>query len=137
MLAAVRDRPDDVSLVDVFRAQHRAFWSPMLSLPDPRPLGRFFDLVAASPALQAYARELNVRTARRMADAIAQPHGQTADDLRPRVIADALLAVYAATFDAIQEHISAAEHPRRFLGAVLDRADEAFDLLERGTASYP
>ena len=108
-----------------------------IRLPDPQPRGGFFHLVAASPALQAYGRELNARTARRIADAIAAPSGETRDDLRPRVVADALLAVYAATFDAIQRRIVAGEHPKRFLDAILDQADASLDLLKEGIRKFP
>jgi AcrR family transcriptional regulator len=137
MVAAVRDRPAGTSLIEVIRAEHRAFWTPMHSLPDPRPRGSFFDLVAANPSLQTYGRELNARAARRIADVIADSRCHTPDDLRPRVIADALLGVYAATFDAIQHHITAAEHPRLFLDGVLEQADHAFDLLQQGLGKYP
>lgn len=137
MVTAVRDRPAGTSLIDVFRAEHRAFWVPMYSLPDPRPRGGFFDLVAANPTLQTYGRELNAHTARQIAEVIAESHRQTPDDLRPRVIADALLGVYAATFDAIQQHITDGEHPRLFLHAVLEQADLAFDVLRQGLGTYP
>lgn len=141
VLAGLRDRPAGVGVVDAFRTRHRAFWSQLHSLPDrlpdPQPRGGFFHLVAASPALQAYGRELNAHTARRLADAIAPPSGETRDDLRPRVVADALLAVYAATFDAIQRRIVAGEHPKRFLDAILDQADASLDLLKEGIRKFP
>ncbi len=141
VVAGLRDRPAGVGVVDAFRAPHRAFWSRLHSLPDrlpdPQPRGGFFHLVAASPALQAYGRELNARTAQRIADAIAAPSGETRDDLRPRVIADALLSVYAATFDAIQRQIVAGEHPRCFLDAILDQADASLDLLNDGIRAFP
>jgi AcrR family transcriptional regulator len=136
MVAAVRDRSADDSIVDAFRAQHRAFWSRLYSRPDPRPQGGFFSLVDASPPLQAYARELNARASRRLADTIAGSTRQSVEDLRPRVIADALLAVYAATFDAVQRHIVAGEAPNVFLDAVLQQADASFDLLDTGIGSY-
>lgn len=141
VFAVIRDRAAEVGVVDAFRAGHRAFWSRLRllpdPLPDPSPRGGFFHLVAASPALQAYARELNSRTAGRMAAAIAESAGASLDDLRPRVVADALLAVYAATFDAIQRHVVAGEHPRRVLDGVLDQADTSLDLLRDGISAYP
>lgn len=141
VLAAIRNRAAEVDAVDAFRAGHRAFWSRLRSLPDPlpdpSPRGGFFHLVAASPALQAYARELNSRTARRMAVAIAESAGASLDDLRPSVIADALLAVYAATFNSIQRHVVAGQHPRQFLDDVLHQADSSLDLLRDGISAYP
>lgn len=68
---------------------------------------------------------------------IVEASGGTTDDMRPRVVADALLAVYAATFESIQRHIVAGEHPRKLLGSVLQQADASFRLLEHGIGRYP
>jgi hypothetical protein len=84
MVSAVRDRLPGTTVVAAFRETTHEFWSRMLSLPDPRPPGGFFDLVEASPALQAHARELSARAMMRIADVIARQAGATSDDLRPR-----------------------------------------------------
>lgn len=63
--------------------------------------------------------------------------GGDRDDLRPRVIADSLLAVYAATFDTVQRRIVAGEHPGWFIDDVLDHADATLDLLRDGINAYP
>lgn len=137
MVAAVRDGLASGGLIARFRDMTRAFWSRMEDLPDPRPRGGFFDLLEASPALQAYAREVSARTTGRVARTIAEEAQAESEDLRPHTAAAALTAVYDAIFAEAQRRIVAGEHPRRFLPALLERSDRAYDLLERGLSDYP
>ncbi len=137
MVAAVRAGIAGAGLVASFREMTRSFWSSMESLPDPRPRGGFFDLVDASPALQAYARDASSRATARVAETIAEEVQADPDDLRPHVVAAALTSVYDAIFAAAQRKIVAGEHPRRFLPTLLDQAERAYDLLEAGIGHYP
>lgn len=136
MISAMRDRPPGMTSVGAFREMTHEFWSRMLGLPDPRPPGGFFDLVEASPALQAYARELSARAAMRVAEVIAQQTAAIGDDLRPQVAARALTSVYDAVFLATQRHITAGRHPRRFLPGVLAQADRAYAMLDASLGPY-
>lgn len=136
MVSAMRDRPPGMTSVAAFREMTHEFWSRMLALPDPRPPGGFFDLVQASSALQAYARELSARATIRVADVIAQQTAATSDDLRPHVAARALTSVYDAVFLATQRHITAGRHPRRFLPDVLRQADRAYAMLDASLGPY-
>lgn len=136
MVAAVRDRPAGVTAVAAFRAMTHGFWSRMLELPDPRPPGGFFDLVEASPALQAYARELSARATVRVAEVIARQARATGDDLRPQVAARALTSVYDSVFLATQRHITTGRHPRRFMPGVLAEADRAYAMLDASLGPY-
>lgn len=136
MVAAVRDHQPGVTAVRAFREMTREFWSRMLSLPDPRPPGGFFDLLEASPALQAYSRELSSRATARVAEVIADRTAANDDDVRPQVAARSLTAVYDAVFVATQRHIVAGRHPRRFLPGVLAQADRAFAMLDVSLGPY-
>ena len=129
LVEPVRNRAPGVGVVAAFRDGHHTFWSALRSPAGPRAPGGYFDLVAASPSLQTYARELNARTARRLAEVIAAGRPDR-DDMRPRVLAEALMAVYAATSDAVQDRVVARQAPAKFLDAVLAEADRAFDMLD-------
>lgn len=137
MVAAVRTGIAGAGLVASFREMTRLFWSRREALPDPRPRGGFFDLVDASPALQAYARDASSRATARVAETIADDIQADGDDLRPHAVAAALTSVYDAIFAAAQRRIVAGEHPRRFLPGLLDQSDRAYDLLEAGIGRYP
>ena len=58
MVSAVRDRPPGVSVVESFRRLTREFWGRFAALPDERPQRGFFHVVAETPSLGAYQREL-------------------------------------------------------------------------------
>lgn len=137
MVDAVRNGIAGAGLVTSFREMTRSFWMRMERLPDPRPRGGFFDLVDASPALQAYARDASARATARVAETIASEIQAEPDDLRPHAVAAALTSVYDAIFAAARRRIVAGEHPRRFLPELLDRSDRAYDLLEAGIGRYP
>lgn len=137
MLAAVRDRPPGLSLVDAFQEHMQSFWTEVSSLADERPQSGFWAVLSASPTLLAHGREVNAANVATLAQLIRQEAGAHAHDLRPQVIANALVAPHAAVFDHWRRRILAGEQPRDLISELLDAADCAYDLLKDGIASYP
>lgn len=137
MLAAVRDRPTGHSVVDAFRQYMRSFWTEVGSLADERPQGGFWSILSASPALLAHGREVNAANVAALARLIHHESGAPEHDLRPQVVAHALVAPHAAVFDHWRHRIVKGEHPRALIDELLDAADRAYDLLEDGIGDYP
>jgi AcrR family transcriptional regulator len=137
IVATLRDRDADTTAVDAFRAFTRAFWERIAALSPDRPQAGFFTLIHETPTLRSYGREITARGLDRLAEAIAQEAQAQPGDLRPRALAAALLGTNSAVFDAALPRLAAGEHPRAFVGDLLARADEAFDLVADGFGDYP
>jgi AcrR family transcriptional regulator len=137
ILAALRERGDDTTAVEAFRAFTRAFWERIIGLSPERPQAGFFALVHGTPALRVHGREVTARGLDRLAAAIAEEAGADAGDLRPRALASALLGTHSAVFDAALPRLAAGERPATFVPDLLARADEAYDLLAGGFGDYP
>jgi AcrR family transcriptional regulator len=137
IVATLRDRGPDTTAVEAFRRYTRAFWERIMTLSPDRPQAGFFALVHDTPALRSYGREMTARGLDRLTAVIAREAGADADDLRPRTLAAALLGTNSAVFDAALPRLAAGEHPKAFVGELLDRADEAYDLLAGGFGDYP
>ncbi len=137
MVAALRDRGPGVSAVEAFRAFTHAFWGRIADLPGDRPQAGFFTLLHETPALRMYGREMTARGLERLTGVIAEEAEAAPGDLRPRALAAALMGVNSAVFDSALPRLAAGEHPGAFLAALLERADEAYDLLAAGPGDYP
>jgi AcrR family transcriptional regulator len=89
-------------------------------------------VIAASPALQAREQQALARTAGTLAAQLATESGATADDLRPQVVANALIGVQRALVDYTRRRVLADEEPGRLAADVRTLSEDAFALLERG-----
>jgi AcrR family transcriptional regulator len=137
MVSAVRDRAPGTSVVASFRQLTRTFWERFAELPDERPQRGFFHVVAETPSLGAYQRELGARIIAEVAAVLAAEAGAASDDPRPAVVAAALASAHASVFEVVQRRVVAGESPHAFLRDALAAADGAYDLLERGLAGWP
>jgi AcrR family transcriptional regulator len=136
MVAAVRDRAPETTLVEAFRALTHGFWQQIAALSDGRPQAGFFDIVERTPALQAHMRELGERIVEELTAVIAAQAGAAADDLRPRLVAGALAMIHHRVVEAARPRIAGGERARDFVDELLARADEAYDLLAAGIGTY-
>jgi AcrR family transcriptional regulator len=89
-------------------------------------------VIAASPALQAREQQAFARTAGALAARLAAESGAPADDLRPQVVANALIGVQRALVDYTRRRVLADEEPSRLAADVRGLSEDAFALLERG-----
>jgi AcrR family transcriptional regulator len=137
MVSAVRDRPSGVSVVASFRRLTREFWGRFAQLPDERPRRGFFHVVAETPSLAAFQRELGAAIVADVAAVLRAEAGADPADPRPAVVAAALAAAHASVFDVVQRRVVAGESPQAFLAGALAAADGAYDLLERGIGGWP
>ncbi|RDG38195.1 TetR/AcrR family transcriptional regulator [Streptomyces corynorhini] len=114
LLAAVRERPRDQSVIEALRAHALKSWAPIEADPRLRP---FTALVDGTPALRAYAERMWMRHAEALGTAIAAELGREPDDL-----ACSALARFVLEFPALTKGRS---DPRA-------TAETVFDLLTHG-----
>jgi AcrR family transcriptional regulator len=142
LLAAVRDRPAGESVVTAFGRfvlRPRGF----LNAPDAaaaRQLTAISRMIAASPALLTREREILSRYTTALAALIAEDAGAEPDDLRPWLVAHALIGTHQSLIGLVRRHVAASEDgsdgPAGLANEVVARGREALDLLEHGLANY-
>jgi AcrR family transcriptional regulator len=139
LLAAVRDRPAGESIVAAFGRfvlQPRGF----LATPDEdsaRFLIAVSKMIADSPALQVREREILARYTASLAALIAADAAAGPGDLRPSVVARALIGTHQSLIEFVRRHLTddAVDHVA-LAREVWARGREALDLLEQGLAGY-
>lgn len=137
LLAATRDRPDDASLVDAFRAHTRAFWSRLDSVLSKGPLPHgFWEIVEPSPALRDYLEATFARQARSVARQLAAERNRPEDDPLCHALARALCGVNAAILTCGLHRLTRGDDPHLTVRDMLAEADQAYDLLEHGLQTH-
>jgi AcrR family transcriptional regulator len=139
LLGAVRDRPAGESIVAAFGRfvlQPRGF----LAAPDEdraRFLIAVSTMIADSPALQAREREILARYTASLAALIANETAADPDDLRPWVVARALIGTHQSLIAFVRRHLTGGSVDHVALAQeVWTRGRQALDLLEQGLAGY-
>jgi AcrR family transcriptional regulator len=93
-------------------------------------------VIAESPALLAREQQAFARSAADLAALLAAETGAPRDDLRPQVVANALLGMQRAMVDYVRGRVSDGEDLGGLAADVRKLTTEAFALLEQGLASY-
>ena len=139
LLAAVRDRPAGESITAAFGRfvlRPRGF----LGAPDEdsaRFLIAVSQMIARSPALQAREREILARYTESLAALIADDTAAEPGDLRPWVVARALIGTHQSLIDFVRRQLAGGPVDHVDLARqVWTRGREALDLLESGLAGY-
>lgn len=139
LLAAVRDRAMGEPIVAAF---FRFALEPrgLLAARDAEAasyLAEVTKMIAASPALQSRQREILARYTVSLAAFIADDTGAEPDDLRPAVVAHALIAAHQALIDFIHRRLLEGEtDTSRLAEQVKVIGLDVLDLLEHGLADY-
>jgi hypothetical protein len=94
-------------------------------------------MIAASPALRSREREILARYTASLAALIAEDTTAEPDDLRPWVVARALIGTHQSLIEFVRRHLAdgAIDHVG-LAREVWARGREALDLLEQGLAGY-
>lgn len=101
-----------------------------------RRTAKIAKLVADSPGLQARGRAILDRVADRVSDQLAAELGAGPGDLRPVVVANAVIAVHQAVLDGYRDGLRGRESAAKLSERMHHAAAEAFDLLANGLGSY-
>jgi len=96
-------------------------------------------VIAESPALLAREQQAFARSAAGLAALLAAETGAPRDDLRPQVVANALLGLQRAVVDYVRGRVGSGDNLDSLDGLAADvrkLTAEAFALLEHGLAGY-
>jgi AcrR family transcriptional regulator len=93
-------------------------------------------VIADSPALLAREHQAMARSAADLAALLAAETGAPPDDLRPQVVANALLGLQRAMIDYVRRRVSSGESLGGLAADVRKLTAGAFALLEHGLAGY-
>ena len=93
-------------------------------------------VIAASPSLLAREQQAIARSTDALAELLAAETGAPADDVTPRVAANALLGVQRTLVDHVRRRVLADDQPERLADDVRELGRRAFALLERGLGDY-
>jgi AcrR family transcriptional regulator len=139
LLSSVRDRPAGETVIDAFG---RFVLAPrgFLAAPDEasaRELRDVSRMIAASPALLAREEQIFARYTRALTDLIADEVRAADGDLRPQVVANALIGVHRALIDYTRGQLSRGAIDRdRLARSLRTRGRTALELLRRGIGDY-
>jgi AcrR family transcriptional regulator len=137
-LAAVRDRPEGISILDSFRelclAQTRFIPGMRQDLTQPRA---FYDLVSANPSLQRKMHEVNERIVRTLAEAMTAEAGADPDDPLPHIVASTLVGAQRALYRRLRERVRGGETDEVIARAHRRDVERVFDQLQDGLGDYP
>jgi len=136
LLAAVRDRPAGESVLDAFGRFLVARAHEAAKRGFAERAAAFARIVSDSPSLLARERQVVAGYSDALAALLAEETGAAADDIRPRVVAGALMAVHRALIDHVRERALAGRVTPRLAADVEARCHEALALLAAGIGSY-
>ena len=137
LLDAVRTRPRQESFVAAVRTflletyAGRATRGPGVRTRATTLAG----LVEASPALRTRERDILSRYADALAGQLSAELGSIEGDLRPAVLAGALVAVHQAVIQEARRGLLRGEPPTALQQRLVAAASDAFDLLDTGDAA--
>jgi AcrR family transcriptional regulator len=93
-------------------------------------------VIADSPALLAREQQALARSAADLATLLAAETGAPGDDLRPQVMANALLGLQRAMIDYVRRRVGSGESLGGLAADIRKLSAEALALLEHGLADY-
>ena len=93
-------------------------------------------VIAESPALLAREQQAFARSAADLGTLLAAEAGAPRDDLRPQVVANALLGLQRAVVDYVRGRVGSSDDLGGLAADVRKLTAEAFALLEQGLAGY-
>jgi AcrR family transcriptional regulator len=138
LLAAIRERPPGWTVVAAFAdfiLEPRGLFAAEDDLT-ARELVRVTKMIAASPALLGREQLIFARYTDALARLLVEETGARAGDLRPYVVANALIGVHRALIAYVRERLEAGTDRRRLAREVRRRGEDALALLSDGLGYY-
>jgi AcrR family transcriptional regulator len=139
LIAAIHERPAGQTVIAAFGdfvLEPRGLFAAQDDAA-ARELIAVTRMIAASPALLAREQQIFARYTDTLAQLIAEETGARAGDLRPYVVANALLGVHRALIGYVRERLDARATDRRLLARqVRRRGEDALALLSDGLGDY-
>jgi AcrR family transcriptional regulator len=139
LLSAIRDRPPGQTVIAAF-GEFILEPRGLLAARDEaaaRELMAVTRMIAASPMLLGREEQIFARYTETLAQLIAQETGASAGDLRPYVVANALIGVHRALISYVRQRLEARPTDRRRLAReVRQRGQKALEQLAYGFGDY-
>src|SRR5215475_6358958 len=139
LVSAVRDRPAGQSIVAAFGGflthQHGLLGS--LESADVERLAAVNRIIRDSAALRARERQLYDDYAGVLAGFLAEEAGSRGGDVRPWVVANALIGVHRAIVEYVRGEVLAGRTGAALLRRVRAHAERALTTLDDGIRGYP
>jgi AcrR family transcriptional regulator len=136
LLAAVRERPDGESVL-------RAFVRFILDRSDSAATGEgrrrvaaLTRLTTASPSLQSRERQIVASYTEALAALLAEETGAAADDIEPRIAAEAMMAFHRSLIDFARRWALSRKSSAEFAPEIRAAGEHALTLLEGGLGEY-
>jgi AcrR family transcriptional regulator len=139
LLAAIRERRQGETVIAAFSEfilEPRGFLVSK-DEADAQEMMAVTRMIAASPALLAREQQIFARYTDTLAQLIADETAARTDDVRPYVVANALIGVHRALISYVRERLkSPLPNRRRLAREVRERGEAALALLADGFADY-
>jgi AcrR family transcriptional regulator len=139
MLAAIRERPRGESVLEAFSRfilEPRGFFSATDEKMAHEQM-KLAKMIANSPALLVREQQIHARYIEALANQLATETGARANDLRPRIAANAMLGIHRALIVYVRERLADGVPDRRRLWRdVRSRGEAAIALLSDGLGDY-
>jgi AcrR family transcriptional regulator len=139
LLTAIRDRPRGETVIAAFRSfilEPRG----LLAATDEaaaKELVALTRMIAASPTLRAREQQILARYTDALAKLIAEETGASANDLRPYVVANALIGVHRSLIAHVRRRLEAGTPNRgRLARETREGGEKALALLAEGLGDY-
>jgi AcrR family transcriptional regulator len=138
LLDALRSRPAGTSALTALRTFFLDGYAQRFprDAATRRRAAKIAKLVADSPVLRARERSILARYADGVRDQLAAELGARPGDLRPAVVANAVIAVHQAVLEGYRAALPGRESAAKLSERMHHAAAEAFDLLAAGLGSY-
>jgi AcrR family transcriptional regulator len=139
MLSAIRERPEDQSLLEAFGAFVLVPRGSLAATDDKAAEGlrAITRIITGSPALLAHERGIYERYTVALAAQIAEENNLSRDDVEPWVVANALIGLHRALIDYVRRRILAGAENKRIAREVRTHGMRALALLAGGIAADP
>jgi AcrR family transcriptional regulator len=132
LLRAVRERKPGQTVLAAFRNFVLTVSGILAEDQETEQVAMFARMVLESPALQERERQIFARYTQSLATLIAQETGATGEDIRPWVVANALIGVHRGLLDYVRRQALAGRTNPELSDAVRFQGERAFALLEQG-----
>jgi AcrR family transcriptional regulator len=139
LLRAIRERPAGEPILTAF-AHFVLVPRGLLESTDQgarQALAAVTRMIIGSPALRAREQQVLERCTHSLAELIAEETGAVPSDVRPWVIANALIGVHRALLDYVRREVLAGRDHRLIARGVRTEGKRAVALLEKGLARAP
>jgi AcrR family transcriptional regulator len=145
LIATIAQRRPGEPVTAAMRRELRNFAARLLgdpaAPPSPNPIpardhAQILQLVAQSPALQAYLRQLFSRAEPAVAQALARETSAEPGSIEPDVAAMALVGVLRVLYERLLTAAASGSDPQAAMAAFLTQVDRALNVLERGLITY-